>query len=242
MTIMFNPQIFEELGYYVYGLMDPRCETFFYIGKGVGNRIFQHVEDSHESNLETKKLNRIREIEKDGYSIQHLVLRHGLTEDEAFTVESTLIDLFNLLDRPLTNLVQGHNAQEQGIKTVDEIRRFYEPEDLKELCHPVAIININKRYKRGRSNEDVYEAVSEAWVISESRRATVDYVLAVYLGRIVGVFKVKEWYECQNNSKSKRYGFIRDYEIADQVVSYYLNKSVKKYKKRGQANPITYKL
>lgn len=162
MKIMFNPQIFEDLGYYVYGLKDPRDTTIFYIGKGVGNRIFQHVEDSHESDLETKKLDRIREIKREGYNVQHLVLRHGMTEDEAFTVESTLIDLFLFQGQQMTNLVQGHNVQAQGIRTVDEICRLYEPENLEELCHPVAIININKRYKRGCSNEDIYQAVREA--------------------------------------------------------------------------------
>jgi hypothetical protein len=239
---MFNPQIFEELDYYVYGLQDPRNKQFFYIGKGAGNRVFQHLEESNDSATETKKLNKIREIERSGYKVEHIIIRHGLTEAEAFTVESTLIDIFLFQSLELTNLVVGHHTREQGIRTVNEIYRLYAPEDLDELMHPVAIININKRYKRGRSMQDVYEAVRESWVISESRRNTVEYVLAEYLGRIVGVFKVKNWYQCSSSTKSRRYGFVREDQISNAVVTLYLNKSVKKYKKRGQANPITYKL
>lgn len=239
---MFNPQIFEELGYYVYGLQDPRNNKIFYIGKGTANRVFQHVEDSHEFEKETVKLSQIREIERDGYAVQHLIIRHGLTEDEAFTFESTIIDFFLFQGQQLTNLVQGHKAREHGIRTVDEICRLYEPEDLEELRHPVAIININKRYRRGRFSKDIYQSVREAWVISESRRETVEYVLAEYLGRIVGVYKVKEWYECETTTKSRRWGFVRDPKTPADVVDFYSNKSVKKYKKKGQANPVTYKL
>lgn len=165
-----------------------------------------------------------------------------MSEDEAFTVESALIDTFIFQGHELTNLVLGHHTHEQGIRTTNEINRLYEPEDLDELLHSVAIININKKYMRGRFNEDIYIAVKEAWVISQSRRKTVQYVLAEYLGRIVGVYKVKGWYECQSDTKSRRYGFIWDPDIAEEVVKLYLNKSVKKHKKRGQANPITYKL
>ena len=50
---MFNPQIFEDLGYYIYGLQDPRDRKIFYLRKGTGNRVFQHVEDSHESVVKT---------------------------------------------------------------------------------------------------------------------------------------------------------------------------------------------
>jgi hypothetical protein len=84
---MFNPQIFEDLGYYVYGLKGPRDSAIFYIREVVGDRIFQNVKDSHEFDLATRKLQTIREIERVGYNVQHLIFSHGMTEDEAFTEE-----------------------------------------------------------------------------------------------------------------------------------------------------------
>ena len=39
----------ENGEYYVYGLIDPRNNKLFYIGKGTGNRVFQHVAESDKN-------------------------------------------------------------------------------------------------------------------------------------------------------------------------------------------------
>ena len=53
----FSEKSLLSLGdYYVYGLVDPRTSQFFYIGKGTGNRIFEHEMESIESpNIEEKQ-------------------------------------------------------------------------------------------------------------------------------------------------------------------------------------------
>lgn len=38
----FNPEVCEELEYYVYRLVDPRNGQTFYVGKGKNNRVFAH--------------------------------------------------------------------------------------------------------------------------------------------------------------------------------------------------------
>ena len=246
----FNPQIFEDLAFYVYALIDPsKNNEIFYIGKGTHNRVFQHQTDAHEELDESDKLNRIRDIESKGFSVKHIIIRHGLTEAESLKIESSLIDLLRYQKQSLTNLVLGHDSDLFGLKTVDEINRLYALENLDELKHKVVIININKNYVIGRFIDDVYDAVKEAWVISEKKQKEINYVLAEYLGRIVGVFKIKSWYLWDGNksnksesSRYKRYGFIKDDSIDIEVVNYYLNKSIRHHKKRGQANPIRYKL
>ena len=40
---MFSTSIIEKLAYYVYCLIDPRDGNIFYVGKGVGNRVFHHA-------------------------------------------------------------------------------------------------------------------------------------------------------------------------------------------------------
>ena len=37
---MFSTSIIEKLAYYIYCLIDPRDGNIFYVGKGVGNRVF----------------------------------------------------------------------------------------------------------------------------------------------------------------------------------------------------------
>lgn len=67
---MFSQKTIEEIQYYVYCLYDPRTSKIFYIGKGKGNRVFQHQMDALEDgNAETDKLNTIREILNSGQQV-----------------------------------------------------------------------------------------------------------------------------------------------------------------------------
>lgn len=45
----------ENGDYYVYGLVDPRNDKIFYIGKGTGNRVFQHVAETKKILSQKKK-------------------------------------------------------------------------------------------------------------------------------------------------------------------------------------------
>ena len=46
----FPPEVARRLKTYVYRLIDPRNGETFYVGKGQGNRVFNHIRD--EPNLE----------------------------------------------------------------------------------------------------------------------------------------------------------------------------------------------
>lgn len=39
----FSEEVAKAVGNYVYRLIDPRNGETFYVGKGKGNRVFQHV-------------------------------------------------------------------------------------------------------------------------------------------------------------------------------------------------------
>jgi hypothetical protein len=82
----FPKSVIEKLGYYVYMLIDPETNKVFYIGKGTGNRIFAHINTAISSPLESDKLSKIRLIHSKGLQVKHSIIRHGLTEKEAFEV------------------------------------------------------------------------------------------------------------------------------------------------------------
>ena len=251
---MFDEKTEEKLKYYVYGLINPLDGKLFYVGKGTGNRVFMHLKDAIKEDSSNLKLDIIRSVISEGREIKHLILRHGLSEKEAFEVESTLIDFGDYFKYNFSNIVAGTNSDKRGIMTSNEIIRKYNSKPLKELLHPVIIININKKYNRGINPEEIYKATKEAWVIGDNKTNIVKYALAEFEGIIIEVYKIKDWYRVKpkdfndrnNDFKIKanstvRWGF--DGYVAEKSVrTIYLNKSIAHVKKQGAANPIRYTL
>lgn len=98
----WRPGVEKNLGYYVYLLIDPRADWIFYVGKGTGSRCFSHVREARKTTRDSKddyeKLATIRVIEDSGRKVRIEILRHGLTEAEAFHLESAAMDLLGFSD------------------------------------------------------------------------------------------------------------------------------------------------
>ena len=242
---MFDDLTSEKLQYYVYALINPINNKPFYIGKGKDNRVFAHKQAVLNRNTQNSlKEDEIVSILESGLDIKHIIIRHGLKENESFLLESTLIDFANYFDEKLKNIVSGHESDFYGIKTTDEIIRQYNAPKLEKLHHAIIIININSNYASARSSSNsIYEATKQAWVVSQSRRDTVKFALSEFEGIIIGVFEIKEWYPVitQNNKLNNRWGFIGQQANAE-IRDLYLNKSIMHVKKRGAANPIRYNI
>jgi hypothetical protein len=118
----FSQAVCEKIGYYVYLLKEPITEKVIYVGKGKNNRIFNHIQCAIDNELVSDKLDEIRRIGTE--NIKHYILRHGLTEEQALEIESACIDLLGLDN--LKNAVNGHNAWERGLKSIDEIKQHYD--------------------------------------------------------------------------------------------------------------------
>jgi hypothetical protein len=240
---MFDNKTSEYLEYYVYALIHPTTDKPFYIGKGIGNRLFNHKHCALNTEDSSLKLDIIREITSSNLEVKHIVIRHGLTEKEAFEVEASLIDLGNYIGFDLSNIMDGHYAENRGLMTSDEIIRRYNAKPLEALLHPAIIININKKYSRGNSSEDIYLATKQAWVVGEQKRNITKFALSEYAGIIIEVFEIKEWYNVvtEDNKRNNRWGFS-GVVASDEVRNLYLNKSIAHTKKKGAANPIKYRL
>jgi len=239
---MFDQLTSEKLGYYVYALINPNDNRPFYIGKGIGNRVFNHQNCAIKDDYSNLKLDTIREIIESGKKVEHIIIRHGLTEKEAFEVEASLIDFGNKFGFGFSNIVLGHHSNEKGLMTADEIVRIHNAQPLTELTDPVIIININKKYARGNSSQEIYESTKQAWVIGENQRRMTKYALSEFTGIVIEVFEIKEWYEIpMPDNKKSRWGF--NGQIASpEIREKYLNKSLAHTKKKGAANPIKYRL
>jgi hypothetical protein len=108
---MFDQKTQQELKSYVYMLLDPQDNKPFYVGKGNDNRVFEHMNLAlSDSDISTLKYDKIREIVNvRQQTVQHIIVRHGLTDREAFQIEASLIDTLIHCGIGLTNEQGGHN-------------------------------------------------------------------------------------------------------------------------------------
>lgn len=230
---MFSQSVVEKIDFYVYYLMDPRNKEIFYVGKGKDNRVFQHVEDALFNQVETDKLDRIREIKGSGHTVQHFILRHGLTEREAFEVEAAVIDFAGI--EKLTNQQSGHHS-DYGLKSTSEVISMYETEELNTSL-PIILININRLFDRKMDASEIYEATRASWVLGE-RRKKAKYAIATYRGLTRVAYEIDEWHPENKTGKTKWefVGKLADKSIQNELIY----KSVESFYKKGSANPIKY--
>ena len=226
----FSNAVCERIGYYVYILKDPRNDTIFYVGKGKGNRLFQHVQCALENATDNDKYNLIREIHKDGKEVEHFILRHGLEEKLSLEIESTIIDLLGIEN--LTNSVKGHDTWERGLKTVDEVFQHYDAKAV-TFDEPCIIININRLYTRGISAQKLYDSTRASWIVG-TKRDRAKFAIASYRGLVREVYEIEKWQP--NGDRWEFIGKVAEDKIRDK----YLNQSLENYIKKGGQNPIRY--
>lgn len=230
-----------EKKYYVYAL----CEKTdagelvpFYIGKGEGERVWAHeagvekeieyikknVQKEHRKQAieelyeKYKKIEKINKLGQD--RIEKIIIKWGLTNDEAFMAESALINLLKI-DRfsfsnekgGLANIANGHSnvvekknseKKRNGCSTkARTVEQFFkdcseEPLDFEDMKNMnVALINISQGYPQCMSLDkaDQKAAICDAargfWKIDDNKH-NPDYLFAIYQQRIVGVYRINK--------------------------------------------------
>lgn len=257
----FSEKSLLALGdYYVYGLIDPRNNQLFYIGKGTGNRVFEHERESLSSpDSEKLKLRTISEIKAAGQDVLKIIINSNLTESEAFAAEASLINALNYIgDVKLTNIVAGHHSAEA--LSVEDYESIYGAVELTEddIKHRILVIKINRLYQRNMDPDALYDSVRGVWRASKEKVKTVDYVFGVYNSLVVAVYKPTEWFVCKDardrlprqdielTPKTENRVFFVDegYERGlpmDENQRFYYGKSIADLKLNQSAqNPITY--
>jgi len=242
-----SPSTTEKIDNYVYLLIDPRTWKTFYVWKGKNNRINDHIKGIFKENKkETEKNKRIDEIIKSWNRVQQVIVKHWLqSEEEAFKIESSIIDLLLREWYKLTNLVKWHWSEETWIMDLEDIKIKYEPEEAKFNNDKIILININYLYKKNMNYKEIYEATRKSWRISTERANKADIICSVYKWIIREVFTIKQSREidqerCKKNPwKNKRSIFT--WKIASENIrNKYLHKSVNNYWKQWAQWPIKY--
>ena len=111
--------------HYVYVLARPDG-TPFYVGKGVGSRMLQHVAEARATTRLTHKLNVIRALAGRGEEIRYCVESRHADETAAHARERALIALFGRHDLklgPLTNQTDGGEGASNPSEASRELRR-----------------------------------------------------------------------------------------------------------------------
>ncbi|SHE24128.1 GIY-YIG nuclease family protein [Actinomyces glycerinitolerans] len=117
-------QVADELGRYVYMLVDPRDGIPFYVGKGRGERFGAHgreamltkprEDEDDTQNTLSAKVQKIHDIRSSGRQPQIWILRYGMTEAEYTAAEAVCIDL--LRSMPVTPITDGSSRHPDGLK------------------------------------------------------------------------------------------------------------------------------
>ncbi|QGN59042.1 hypothetical protein [Nostocoides sp. HKS02] len=239
----FSPYVQEQIGWYVYLLRDPRNGEVFYVGKGKGNRVFQHAQDADTlPDTDKPKLSRIRVIHEDGRQVVTELVRHHIpTEQTAYLVEAAVIDAMRAVGLELTNAVSGHHSQLYGLASTWVAASIYDAPPLPEVDEPLVMFKIPKLWTPAMTEGDLYEATRGWWVLGpKARRAK--YAVAVHRGVTRGVWRIEYWRE--------RVPGDRDYTADDQPartgfagspapeMTHLLNRSVKSLRQGSGAVTI----
>lgn len=243
-----DEQIAAQLDYYVYALADEKGEIF-YVGKGINGRIFDHINEakkaSEQSLLESQKLTHIKDLLDKKQDIRFIILRSGLCSNAAYELEGMMIDFLTCRDfntngvANLLNVKDGHHNDINGIKTIEQAKiLLVEDEATITNDDKIIAISINRSYNLRGSN--VYDSVRSSWHVGISHAKRAQYIAAVYLGVVVGVYEnnPKKWKLV--SPSDKRYEFEADEIKSGDVYDRLFHKRWPSNYKFGKGNPIRY--
>lgn len=246
---LISSDVAAKLGWYVYRLIDPRNGETFYVGKGKGNRIFQHVNGSLTLSLENEededasdlKVQRIKEIQSANLEVGHVIHRHNIeSSDVAYQIEAAVMDAYP----GLTNRISGHGSGDYGCRHIDQIIAEYTVAPF-EVDQPLILIAINRSYEDEGKN--VYDAVRGCWRINRDRAQNYSLVLAHRRGIVVGAFRPQEWLPATRENfpwltedLSTRIGFVGKSAEANLIDRYVGRRVPDRFRAKGAANPVRF--
>ena len=239
----FSPDIIKKLKWYVYLLSDPNTGEIFYVGKGKGNRVFDHFKNLNDKDPKTQK---IKEIKSQGNSPKIEFLIHGIENENTIKrIESSIIDLID--KKNLTNKIGGYESSDFGRMDLNQIIGKYSSKKV-DIIEKVLLIKLSKTFRYNMSEIELYDYTRGIWIVSEDKRKEIDYVFCVYDGIIQETYKVLDWFpggstysvrdDKEEWKKHERWEFVGN--ISNKMRKKYRHKSVSHYFPPGSRNPVRY--
>jgi len=239
------PRVREKLKYYVYLYVDPRDGTPFYVGKGRGNRALSHLAETFEK----AKSEGIGDLVSLSEEPIVEILRYGMSEREAFHVESAAIDLIGLEN--LSNNIYGKWSGRQGRARFHDIVKELDAEEV-DIKENAVLVNINTLYRYGMTDIELYDATRSCWKVG-NRCEKAEYAMSIYRGIVREVYEIATWVPGGSTmlAHEHRVGTDEMGDVPDRwefvgrlapakIRKRYLGKSVCHYFKKGSQNPIRY--
>ena len=236
----FTRYVSEQLKAYVYLLIDPRDGEIFYVGKGNGNRVFDHALDAlADKETSSDKLERIREIRAADCEVRHELLRFGLTDRTALEIEAAAIQLLGLSE--LTNKVEGHHVWARGRMSTDVAVSLFDAPPAPEIVERVIMFRIPHLWSPVMSADELYEATQGWWPLGD-RRNDAEFAFAVSSWVIREVYRIDSWRQRQPGDRdsdqdigksSNRWGFSG--EVAEELAHYRKTNVKHLYKDRDRS-------
>lgn len=239
MIKQFSKEVIAKLKYYVYIYSDPDTGEIFYVGKGIGNRVFSHLSDT----ADTAKSRIIKRMLENGQEPKIEILIHGLDDEHtALKVEAAIIDLLG--KEKLTNKVRGWQSGVFGRVEVNQLVSHYERERI-QIEETAILIRLNSTFRYDMTDIELYDATRGVWRIGDDRERA-EYAFAIFDGIVHEVYKIITWFQAGSTfstrgllDKENRWEFVG--QKADEAKrTKYIGKSVEHYLSRGAQNPIKY--
>ncbi len=227
--------------YYVYGLIDPNTLQVFYVGKGCGNRVFEHarvaIKPMNAAQAQSLKITTIQNIIQQGKDVIAVIYHWGLTNLESKYIESTLIDAIP----GLTNMQSGYDV-DHGMILAEDLQNilsspvYEEPKDADG--HNIPYILIKLRDNIDERGGDLYKAARGCWDLSLDNANKIRYVVVVINGIVQEVYDVDNWHISETESPKIEFdGKPTTNSTMRKLVG---KLTPENYRKKGMANPCRY--
>jgi len=217
-----------ERRFYVYCLTDLKKDKILYIGKGCGNRIFEHEwvasrsQDPVSGEIVDRKLKAIAKCKKLG---RHIISYH-LTEAEAQAAETALIHFVkSIVDKKFKNKSAGCGAGGISVEELDSRFKFKPcPLDGLNPDGLILAVKIQDALDLDTDEESDYHFDNQDdanlksrtlgnWVIGKDAASKVKYIIGIHTGlqnAVVSAYEVDGFEtleETKNGRKQTRYRF-----------------------------------